>query len=173
MFGMKYAMKGGLGTSSIRVGRTGIVVGAIVAVNALGDCINPRTGKIIAGARRPDGRGFSNQMDRIRAGEGVLARSNTNTTIGVVATNASFDKTEMSKIAQMASAGLARAINPVYTTYDGDAIFAISTGTSPVKASHGAIGALAAEALSDAIVRAVVKAESLTGLPCYRDLTGK
>lgn len=170
MLGMKYAMKGGLGTASIRVGDTGIVVGAIVALNALGDVINPKTGKIIAGARAADGNGFADEMAKIRAGLGVKA-TNTNTTIGVVATNAAFNKTEMSKIAQMASAGLARAVNPVYTTYDGDAIFALSTGTLPIKADHGAVGALAAEAISAAVVRAAINAEGIPGFPSYRDMS--
>src|SRR5262249_13423619 len=126
IFGMKQAMMGGLGTSSIRVGDTGVVVGAIVAVNALGDVIDPKSGKIIAGARTEDGHGFLNEMSELRHGHGVLAKD-WNTTIAVVATNASFSKTEMNKIAQMASAGLARTVNPVFTTWDGDTIFALST----------------------------------------------
>ena len=93
-----------------------------------------------------------------------------NTTIGVVATNARFDKTEMTKIAQMAHDGLARAVNPTHTMYDGDTIFALSTGTSPAPANLTAIGALAAEAVSEAILRAVMKARSIPGFPSYRDL---
>jgi L-aminopeptidase/D-esterase-like protein len=105
----------------------------------------------------------------MRAGQGVRP-SNQNTTIAVVATNAVFNKTEMSKIAQMASAGLARSVNPIFTTGDGDAVFAISTGTASSRAEHGAIGAIAAEALSEAIIRAVISAEGIPGLPGYRDL---
>jgi L-aminopeptidase/D-esterase-like protein len=147
-----------------------VVVGAIVAVNALGDVIDPRTGRIVAGARSQDGRGFANEMAELRRGQGVRP-SEWNTTIAVVATNASFTKTEMNKIAQMASAGLARAINPVFTTWDGDTVFAISTRSSPVKMQLevGAIGAIAAEALSEAILRAVLKATSIPGIPSHSD----
>jgi L-aminopeptidase/D-esterase-like protein len=171
IFSMKQAMKGGVGTSSIRVGDTGVVVGAIVAVNALGDVIDPHTGKIVAGARSEDGWGFANEMAELRRGQGVRP-SEWNTTIAVVATNASFTKTEMNKIAQMASAGLARAINPVFTTWDGDTVFAISTRSSPVKMQLevGAIGAIAAEALSEAILRAVAKAKGIPGIPSRSDL---
>lgn len=171
IFSMKQAMKGGVGTSSIKVGDTGVVVGAIVAVNALGDVIDPRTGKIVAGARSEDGRGFANEMAELRRGHGVRP-SEWNTTIAVVATNATFTKTEMSKIAQMASAGLARAINPVFTTWDGDTVFAISTRAASVKMKLevGAIGAIAAEALSEAILRAIVNAKGIPGIPAYRDL---
>ena len=169
IFSMKQAMKGGLGTSSIKVGDTGVVVGAIVAVNALGDVIDPRSGRIVAGARAEDGKSFVNEMAQLRAGHGVRP-SDWNTTIAVVATNATFNKTEMSKIAQMASAGLSRTINPVFTTQDGDTVFAISTQTSSVKVEVGAIGAIAAEALSEAILRAVINAEGIPGIPSYRDL---
>ena len=171
IFSMKRAMKGGVGTSSIKVGDTGVVVGAIAAVNALGDVIDPHTGKIVAGARSEDGRGFANEMAELRRGHGVHP-SEWNTTIAVVATNATFTKTEMNKIAQMASAGLARTINPVFTTWDGDTVFAVSTRASSVKMKLevGAIGAIAAEALSEAILRAVVNAEGLPGLPAFRDV---
>jgi L-aminopeptidase/D-esterase-like protein len=171
IFSMKQAMKGGVGTSSIKVGKTGVVVGAIVAVNALGDVIDPHTGKIVAGARSEDGRGFANEMAELRRGHGVRP-SEWNTTIAVVATNAGFTKTEMNKIAQMASAGLARAINPVFTSWDGDTVFAISTRVSStkMKLEVGAIGALAAEALSEAILRAIVNARGIPGIPSYRDI---
>ena len=171
IFSMKQAMKGGVGTSSIKVGDTGIVVGAIVAVNALGDVIDPHTGRIVVGARSEDGRGFANEMAELRRGHG-LHPSEWNTTIAVVATNASFTKTEMNKVAQMASAGLARAINPVFTTWDGDTVFAISTRAPSVKMKLevAAIGAIAAEALSEAILRAVVNAKGIPGIPGYRDI---
>jgi L-aminopeptidase/D-esterase-like protein len=93
-----------------------------------------------------------------------------NTTIGVVATNARFDKTQMTKIAEMAHDGVARAVNPTHTPSDGDTLFAVSTGTSAVSAAHGAIGALAAEAVSEAILRAVMKAKSVAGIPSYSDI---
>lgn len=172
MLGRQWAMKAGIGSASIKVGDTGIVVGAIVAVNAVGDIINPKTGKIIAGARSPGGKGFADSMARIRNGYRVQRRSQParNTTIGVVATNAPFNKAQMTKIAQMAHDGLARTINPVHTPGDGDTIFALSTGTLAIKASHGAIGAIAAEAMAEAVIRAAIQAEGIEGFPSYRDL---
>ncbi|HSU88657.1 MAG TPA: P1 family peptidase, partial [Terriglobia bacterium] len=164
-------MKGGIGTSSIKL-PNGLIVGAIVAVNCVGDVIDPKSGKIVAGARTPDGKAFLNIMETYRAGRGVSATTapGENTTIGVIATNARFDKTQMTKIAEMAHDGMARAINPTHTPSDGDTLFALSTGTSTVTASHGAIGALAAEAVSEAILRAVMKAKSVAGIPSYQDL---
>jgi L-aminopeptidase/D-esterase-like protein len=133
--------------------------------------IDPRTGKIVAGARAEDGKGFRDSMAAIMSGYRVVELSGANTTIGVVATNAPFTKAQMTKIAQMAHDGLARAINPVHTASDGDTIFAMSTGTAQVKASTTAIGAIAATVLSRAIVRAVMQAEGLKdlGLPSHRD----
>jgi L-aminopeptidase/D-esterase-like protein len=170
MFGPKQAMKSGLGSASIRVGNTGIVVGALVAVNAVGDVVDPKTGKIIAGARKPDGSGFMDSMARIREGYSVRADGATNTTIGVVATNVALDKPQATKVAQMAHDGLARTIYPVHTPSDGDTIFAVATGTIPVRANYGAIGALAAEAMAQAVLRAVMNARGIPGLPSYSDL---
>ena len=172
LFGMKQAMKSGLGTSSIHVGNTGIVVGAIVAVNAVGDVSDPTTAKIIAGARKPDASGFLDTMRQIREGRLVEAPLAAHTTIGVVATNVAFDKAQITKIAQMAHDGLARCINPVHTPNDGDTVFAVATGAISTRGDHGAIGALAAEAMSQAIVRAIMNARGLPGLPSYRDLSG-
>jgi L-aminopeptidase/D-esterase-like protein len=166
-------MKGGIGTSSIRLAN-GLVVGAIVAVNCVGDVIDPKTGKIVAGARTNDGKSFLNIMQTFRSGRGVIQNPGPgqNTTIGVVATNARFDKTQMTKIAEMAHDGMARAINPTHTPSDGDTLFALSTGASSVNANLTAIGALAAEAVSEAILRGVMKAKSVPGFPSYRDITG-
>jgi L-aminopeptidase/D-esterase-like protein len=161
-------MKGGIGTSSIKL-TNGLVVGAIVAVNCVGDVIDPRTGKIVAGARTADGKAFLNIIDAYRAGRGAPSPGQ-NTTIGVVATNARFDKTQMTKIAEMSHDGLARAINPTHTPSDGDTIFALSTATSSVTPNLTAIGALAAEAVSEAILRAVMKAKSVAGFPSYSDI---
>ena len=171
MFGNQFAMKSGLGSASIKVGNTGIVVGAIVAVNAVGDVIHPKTGKILAGARTADGKSLRNSMFEIMNGRGVVLQAGANTTIGVVATNAALEKVQASKVAQMAHDGYARAINPVHTPSDGDTIFALATGASSVKVNHGLIGALAAEAMSQAIVRAVVNATSIAGYPAYRDVS--
>lgn len=169
MFGPKQAMKSGLGTASVRVGNTGIVVGAIVAVNAVGDVIDPKTGKIIAGARKADGSGFVDTMARIREGYSVSAVGG-NTTIGVVATNVKLDKAQATKVAQMAHDGLARTIYPVHTPSDGDTIFAVATGAVSTRTNHGAIGALAAEVMAQAVLRAVMSARGIPGLPSYRDL---
>lgn len=163
-------MKGGIGTSSIKL-PDGIVVGAIVAVNCGGDVIDPKTGKIVAAGRTADGKGFQFAIEAYRSGRGVT-RARENSTIGVVATNALFNKTEMTKIAQMAHDGLARTINPVHTMNDGDALFAISTGSSSVRANLSAIGALAAEAVSEAVLRGVMKAKSVPGFPSYQDIRG-
>ena len=164
-------MKGGVGSSSIKL-PNGLVVGAIVAVNCVGDVIDPRTGKIVAGARTADGKAFLNIIEAYRSGRGVAQDSTPgqNTTIGVVATNARFDKTQMTKIAEMAHDGMARTINPTHTPFDGDTLFALSTGTSTLNANHGVIGALAAEAVSEAILRAVIKAKSVAGIPAYSDI---
>ncbi|HSO74292.1 MAG TPA: P1 family peptidase, partial [Blastocatellia bacterium] len=168
--GMARAMKGGIVTSSIRL-ESGVTVGAIVAVNAVGDVFDPSTGKPIAGARTKDGKSLLNSMAAILGGEPlppVLA--GTATTIGVVATDAVLTKAQATKVAQMAHDGLARAINPVHTAADGDTIFAIATGKSTKGANVTLIGALAAEATSRAVVRAVRAAKGLPGLPSAADL---
>lgn len=173
IFGMAGAMKSGLGTASLDIGG-GVIVGAIVAVNAFGDVLDPATGQIIAGAR-PAKLGpvkvggddqFTNTMEVMKsfAGRtilGIAARSNT--VIAVVATNARFDKAQATKIAQMAHDGLACAIRPAHTMLDGDTIFALTTGQK--KADVSIVGAYAAEALAQAIVRAVKAAKPVGGLP--------
>jgi L-aminopeptidase/D-esterase-like protein len=172
LFGSAYAMKGGLGAASHRVPGTDVVVGAIVAVNAVGDICHPDTRQILAGARREEGQGFRDTMAAIMGGHRVVTSTGSNTTIGAVATNVPFNKAEMNKIAQMAHDGLARSINPVHTMSDGDTIFALSTGkASSVRADVSAIGAIAATVMAHAVARAVVQAESLTEhqLPAHRD----
>jgi len=172
MFGMKQAMKSGLGSASIRVGDTGIVVGAVVAVNAIGDVLDPKTGQIVAGARTPDGSGFMDSMAQIRKGYSVQSNA-ANTTIGVVATNVALDKAQATKVAQMAHDGLARTIYPVHTPSDGDTIFAVATGANSARANHGAIGALAADVMARAVLRAVMSAHGIPGLPSYSDLRSR
>ena len=168
MLGMARAMKGGLGTSSIEV--DGLVVGAMAAVNCAGDVVDPRTGQIVAGARNEDGGGFADMRKVIRSGRRARAREGNNTTLGIVATNARFTKTEMTKVAQMAQDALARTIYPAHTPGDGDTVFALSTGTSDINANLGTVGALAAEALAEAILRGVKRATSLPGYPSYTDM---
>ena len=169
-------MKGGIGSASIKL-PNGIVVAAIVAVNCVGDVHDPSTAQVIAGALNADGKTFLNITETLKRGTGVAAARGSggageNTTIGVVATNAKFDKTEMTKIAQMAHDGFARAISPSHTMYDGDTIFAMSTGTSPLAANVTAIGALAAEAMSGAIVRGVMAAVGIPRYPGWREVHG-
>ena len=169
MAGGKFSMKAGIGSASIKVGNTGVVVGAIVAVNAVGDVWNPKTGKIVAGARSEDGKGFRDAMAQVMKGNRVLVQQGSNTTIGLVATNVAMEKVQIAKVAQMAHDGYARAINPVHTPGDGDTIFALATGTLDAKGNHGMIGALAAEAMAQAIVRAATNAETSAGVPGLRD----
>jgi L-aminopeptidase/D-esterase-like protein len=163
-------MKGGIGTASIRLAN-GIVVAALVAVNCVGNIIDPKTGNIVAGARSKDGKGFVDIVQTYRDGQGVTETAGQATTIGVVATNATgFNKAQMKKIAEMSHDGMARTINPSHTMSDGDTLFAISTGNSSIHANVTAIGALAAEAVSEAILRGVMRATSVSGYPSYSDI---
>jgi L-aminopeptidase/D-esterase-like protein len=169
LFGMARAMKSGIGTSAIKL--EGVTVGAIVAVNAIGDVFDPSTGKPIAGARTKDGKSLLNSMSAILRGEPLPpALVGAATTIGVVATDAVLTKSQASKVAQMAHDGLARTINPVHTAYDGDTIFALATGKSSKQANLTLIGALAAEAMAQAVVRAVRAARGIPGLPAATEL---
>ena len=162
-------MKSGIGSSAIRL-PNGLVVAAIVAVNAVGDIVDPQTGSVIAGVRGPDGK-LADARKRLREGwTRDSGRAGENTTIGVVATNAKLTKVQALKVAQMAHDGYARAISPVHTPADGDTIFSLATGTWDGQPNYGTIGALAAEAMADAIVRAAVMAASSHGLPSARDL---
>ncbi|MCI0624395.1 MAG: P1 family peptidase [Acidobacteria bacterium] len=169
LFGMDRAMKGGLGTASIQVGP--VRVGALVAVNAFGDVLDPATGIILAGARTPDGKSLVNSIEQLRQGRYAAPKaSGENTTIGVVATNVALNKSQAAKMAQMAHDGLARTINPVHTPLDGDTLFAISTGTTTVAANLTLLGSLAADVVSQAVCRAVLRAKGLPGLPSHHDL---
>lgn len=172
VFGGKRAMKGGIGTASIKL-PTGLSVGAIVAVNAVGDIIDPATGKIIAGARTPDGKRLMGTMAGILRGEALPPMlGGTNTTIGVVATDAKLNKAQAQKVAQMAHDGLARTINPAHTMFDGDTIFAVATGksSSALPANVTLIGALAAEVMAQAVVRAIKAARGIQNLPSAAEL---
>ncbi len=170
LFGMHRAMRGGIGGASIQVG--GFTVGALIAVNAVGDVIDPSTGRVIAGARSADGDSLLDTMAAFRRGELPAAlQPGQATTIGVIATDARLDKAGATKLAQMAHDGLARAINPVHTQADGDTLFALATGGSGAAVSLTLLGALAAEVTTLAVLRAVRAATSLQGpglpyLPC-------
>ncbi len=177
LFGIARAMRGGLGSASITAG--GITVAALVAVNAIGDVIDPTTGQPIAGARTKDGRALLGTMAALRRGELPTALlPGQATTLGVIATDAVLTKAQANKVAQMAHDGFARAINPVHTATDGDTIFALATGGSGVggTAVHVTlVGALAADVMATAIVRAVRAATRLHGqglpdLPAAGDL---
>jgi L-aminopeptidase/D-esterase-like protein len=173
LFGMDRAMKGGVGSTSIKLsdGKSSLTVGAIVVVNAIGDVIDPGAGKVVAGARAKDGKTLLGSMNAILSGEPLPpSLGGQATTIGVVATDAQLDKAQATKIAQMAHDGLARAINPVHTGFDGDTIFALATGKSSRRPNVTLIGALAAEAMAQAVVRAVKAAKSISGLPSADDL---
>ncbi|MBX3277468.1 MAG: P1 family peptidase [Acidobacteria bacterium] len=173
LFGMERAMKGGIGSSAIFVRPDGPMVGAIVAVNAVGDVIEAyNCRRVLAGARTPDGKAMMDVMRWILNGEKLPPLlDGTATTIGVVATDAILDKAGANKIAQMAHDGLARTINPVHTTADGDTIFALATGKSGRRGNITLIGALAAEAMATAVLRAVRAARGIPGIPSAADLT--
>jgi L-aminopeptidase/D-esterase-like protein len=161
-------MKAGVGSAAIRM-PDGLVVAAIVAVNAVGDIIDPWTGQVVAGVRGADGK-LADARKLLRGGGGREGRAGENTTIGLVATNAKLTKVQAQKMAQMAHDGYARAISPVHTPGDGDTIFSVATGTWDGTVNYGQIGSLAAEAMADAIVRAATQATSSNGLPSARDL---
>jgi L-aminopeptidase/D-esterase-like protein len=171
MFGSGFAMKSGLGTASIKVADSGLIVAAIVAVNAVGDVIDHQSGKILAGARAAHGNGFRNSAATLIYGPESHGQAGSNTTIGIVATNARLTKSETNKVAQMAHDGLARAISPVHTGMDGDTVFAAATGGLSSKSDVSRVGAIGAEALARAIKQAVLCATSIPGYPAHRDFT--
>lgn len=163
------SMKGGLGSASIKL-PNGLVVGAIVAVNSVGDIIDPYTGKVVAGTLNPDDT-FADARLLMRAGAPTRgARPGENTTIGLVATNAKLTKAQTTKVAQMADDGFSRAINPAHTLGDGDTVFALATGHWDGEANASMIGALAAEVMADALLAAVREATSAGGVKAVRDL---
>src|SRR5207342_2020437 len=148
----------------------GLIVAAIVAVNAVGDIIDPATGRIVAGVRNPDGT-FADARKILRSGGPAQPpRAGENTTIGVVATNAKLTKAQATRMALMADDGYARAISPSHTNGDGDTIFSLATGRWDGTVDVTVIGGLAAEAMADAIVRAGTQATSVAGILAVRDL---
>lgn len=172
ILGKKTAMKAGIGSASMEV--NGVVVGVIVAVNSWGDVINPNNGEIVAGARATNlgplkigSKGYfadTQEMMKSFLGRTALGvATQTNTVIGVVATNAKLTQAEATKVAQMAQDGLARTIRPAHTMLDGDTIFALSTGKK--KADPSTVGAFAADVVARATLQAVQKAAPAGGLP--------
>ncbi len=167
--GMARAMKGGLGSASLRFD-DGLVVAALIAVNSVGDVVDPANGEVVAGVRAEDGTLADARRLLVEGAAGEPAPGpRGNTTIGVVAVNAPLTQAEATRVARMAHDGLARTIYPIHTPSDGDTLFALSTGDGPA-ASAGRVGALAAEVVARAVLDAVRSAESLPGLPAARDL---
>ena len=169
IFGGFRCMKSGLGTASFKSQE--LIVGAIVAVNCLGDVIDPESGEIIAGVLTENKKEFANTMSFLknfpqRSGSSFP----TNTTIGVIATNVKLTKAGATKAAMMAQDGYARTISPAHTMFDGDTIFCMATGE--VEGGANVVGAIGAEVMAQAIVKAVKSAESHYGLLSYRDLQG-
>ncbi|WP_234192018.1 P1 family peptidase [Pseudacidovorax sp. NFM-22] len=175
LFGAQHAMKGGIGTASVKVG--GVTVGALIACNALGDVLDPDTGELLAGSRTDDGRALRDTRRSLLRGElpkPLLA--GTNTTIGVIATDAVLTKVQAQRLAAVAHDGLARAINPVHTMSDGDTLFALATGRVALEdeaPGMTVLSTMAAEVAAQATVRAVLAARAIAtaqlSIPAARD----
>jgi L-aminopeptidase/D-esterase-like protein len=171
LLGRERAMKGGIGTAAISL-PNGLQVAALVAVNALGDVIDPRTGAVVAGARNADG-SLADARKLLRetsAPRRPGAFEAENTTLGVIATNARLTKADASRVAQMADDGYARTVVPAHTMADGDTFFTVATGRWNGTADVTLIGALAADVVADAVVRAATQATGVSGIPAARDL---
>jgi len=162
-------MKGGVGSAALRT-PDGLIVGALMVTNSVGSIVDPRTGRPVAGALAADGRTLLDPFDLVRRGAVPASSPLESTTIGVVVTNATMTKTEALKVAQMAQAGLARAVVPAFTVSDGDTLFVLATGSFDGQASVSAVGGLAAEAVADAIVRSVRLATGVPGYPAASDI---
>jgi len=168
--GANRAMKGGIGSAAIQM-PDGLIVAALVAINPAGDIIDPATGKVVAGVRTPDGKSLADARALLTSGAlRQPARIGENTTLAVVATNATLTKTQATKVAEMAHDGFARAIYPSHTMGDGDTIFALATGAQTGSADVSRVGALAAQVVADAIVRAARQATGIPGYPAARDI---
>ena len=166
--GMATCMKTGIGSYAVQLGE--LQVGAVVALNALGDIFDHRSGRQVAGMLTGDRTAFRSSLEFMCAStEAVDNRFTGNTTLGVVLTNAAFSKSRLCKIAGMAHDGYARSIRPVHTTADGDSIYAVSAGD--VRADQDLVGALAAEVMGEAILCAVRSAESAYGFPAASELS--
>jgi L-aminopeptidase/D-esterase-like protein len=169
MWGMERAMKGGLGTASLRL-PDGTVVAALAAVNAFGDVVD-EAGRVMAGARSRDGARLDPALPAMLAGARPGAPlDGRNTTLAVVATNAALTKAEGARVARMAQDGLARAIAPAHTPFDGDTVFVLSVGAGQEAGGPLVVGTLAAEVVARSIRRAILAARSLPGLPAASDL---
>ena len=167
--GMEYCMKSGIGSYAIEL--NGLKIGAVVALNALGDVYDWKTGKKAAGLLSEDKKSFRSTAEVLAESFRVIKNrfvENTNTTLAVLITNAKFDKSALCKIAGMCHDGYARSIRPVHTSFDGDSIYAVSAGD--LEADQEVVGTIAADVVSEAILRAVMSAESAYGFPAAKDL---
>lgn len=170
LFGISRAMKGGIGTASMEIGN-GVIVGALVAVNAYGDILDPRTNQLIAGARDSKS-GLANTMETMRTfkGRSILQFATPhNTVIGVVATNAKLTKEQVNKVAQVGHNGLAQTIRPAHSMLDGDTLFALSSNQR--KTDVNIVSAFAAEVVARAIINAIYFADPAGGLPSARSMS--
>ncbi|MCR5865031.1 P1 family peptidase [Aquincola sp. J276] len=169
LFGIGRAMKGGIGSASLQA--HGVTVAAMVAVNAIGDVIDPATGQPLAGARTGDGMALQHSARSIVQGLAVqVPATGSATTLGIVATDAVLTKPQANRLATVAHDGLARSINPVHTASDGDTLFALATGTAAAAPPMSVLGTLAAEVVARAVLNAVRAATGLPGLPAWREL---
>lgn len=167
MLGKETSMKGGLGVYGLQVGE--LQVAALVAVNCLGDVIDPSTGEILAGILNKDGKTFANTEEiMISHYDNKKNLFSGNTTIGIIVTNGKFNKSQMNKIASMAHNGYARSMRPAHSMFDGDTIFTMATGK--VDADINTVGLLSARVMEQAVIRAVKEAKSTHGFKCYSDL---
>ena len=165
--GMDRAMKSGIGSFAVQIGD--LKIGAVVALNALGDVFDWKSGKKIAGVLSPDKKELADTSETLKGSLTPVAnRFAGNTTLGVIITNAKFTKAQLCKIAGMGHDGLARAVRPVHTSFDGDSLYAVSVGE--VEADQEAVGTLAAEAVNEAILRAAESAEAAYGFPSAKDV---
>lgn len=166
LMGMDYAMKSGIGSYAIQI--DDLKIGAIVAVNAVGDIFDHITNTKIAGLLKKNKEEFSDSLETMISMYKAMNQPNTNTTIGVIITNANFDKTKMNKIAAMAQNAYARCIKPVHTSADGDSVYAMSCGN--IKADIDVVGTLAVEVMAEAIKDAIYQSKSAYGLKSHHEI---
>jgi len=171
LLGLDHATKGGVGTSGYKF-ENGVIVSALVVVNAFGDVVSPENGEIVAGVRTtPRGSKFAGTVNLLKQGVTFREDKSQNTTLAVVATNARFSKSELGRIANIAQTGLARVISPVHTIADGDVVIAVSCGE--IEGDANLIGVIAAELTANAILRALHHSKGMGGIPSTEDLRGE
>jgi L-aminopeptidase/D-esterase-like protein len=167
ILGFNHSTKGGLGSASRRLG-SGLMIAALAVVNPFGEVIDPKTNELVSGIRNPLGAGFVPAIPTMETIFGQTWSGLSNTTLGLIATNAALSKAEATKVAQMGHDGLARAIRPIHTMFDGDTVYALSTGAQ--KADVNLIGAIGAEVLAEAVVNGARAAETLAGVLAAKDV---